>query len=307
MQSYGFMKNSVISKLSLVAVLALSIAACSKSNGLEIAAGSEVTVQKNDGVTIAGRLVEVQSEQVVLQGPDGAKTSVRRADIKSIAAAPARTEPAPSSTGTVATTGTASDPSAPKTDSRNALEKLIDRAPEYREVTIPSGTMLAVELQSSVASDTSSPEDQVRGTLRRAVTVDGIQVLPAGTPLVGHVTSANRSAKVKGRASVAFRFNRIDLPGDGGRVAISSSTISRTAEATKKQDAAKIGGGAAGGAIIGGILGGGDGAAKGAAIGGAAGTGVVLSTRGKEVRLGPGLPLSVRLTAPLTVRVPAKR
>jgi hypothetical protein len=67
-----------------------------------------------------------------------------------------------------------------------------------------------------------------------------------------------------------------------------------------------IGGGAVGGAIIGGIMGGGSGAAKGATIGGAAGTGVVLSTRGKEVRLGPGARVSVRLAAPLTVRVPAR-
>ena len=87
------------------------------------------------------------------------------------------------------------------------------------------------------------------------------------------------------------------------RVTIQTGVISRVAAATKKQDAAKIGGGAAGGAIIGGILGGGDGAAKGAAIGGAAGTGVVLSTRGKEVRLGPGADVAVTLQAPVTVRV----
>jgi len=61
--------------------------------------------------------------------------------------------------------------------------------------------------------------------------------------------------------------------------------------------------GAAGGAIIGGILGGGSGAAKGAAIGGAGGTGVVLATKGKEVRLGPGAAITTRLTAPLTVRM----
>jgi hypothetical protein len=108
---------------------------------------------------------------------------------------------------------------------------------------------------------------------------------------------------VKGRARVAFRFSAIDPPGDAERLAMRSEPIAREAEGTKKTDAAKIGGGAAGGAIIGGILGGGDGAAKGAAIGGAAGTGVVLGTRGKEIRLAPGTPVSVRLAAPLTVRV----
>ena len=74
----------------------------------------------------------------------------------------------------------------------------------------------------------------------------------------------------------------------------------------EEQDAAKIGAGAVGGAIVGGIVGGGDGAAKGAAIGGAGGTGVVLATRGKEVRMAAGTPLSVRLSQALTVRVPAR-
>jgi hypothetical protein len=171
-------------------------------------------------------------------------------------------------------------------------------------VTVPAGTVLPLELRSSVASDSSNVEDPVRATLRRAVAVDGTEVLPAGTVVTGHVTAADRSARVKGRARVAFRFNRIDLPGDGGQVAIRTGTVSRVAPATKKQDAAKIGAGAAGGAIVGGILGGGDGAAKGAAVGGGAGTAVVLTTRGKEVRLGAGTPVSVKLAAPLTVRVP---
>jgi hypothetical protein len=61
--------------------------------------------------------------------------------------------------------------------------------------------------------------------------------------------------------------------------------------------------GAGAGAVIGGILGGGDGAAKGAAIGGGAGTGVVLATRGKEVRLEPGTSVTTSLKTPLTVRV----
>jgi hypothetical protein len=172
-----------------------------------------------------------------------------------------------------------------------------------REVIVPAGTVLRVELATPVASDASRVEDPVRATLRRTVTIAGVRALPAGTALAGHVTAADQSARVKGRARIAFRFTALDPPGDPERLTIRTATISRLAPATKRRDAAKIGGGAAGGAIIGGILGGGDGAAKGAAIGGAAGTGVVLSTRGREVRLGRGALLSVRLTAPLTVRV----
>ena len=177
------------------------------------------------------------------------------------------------------------------------------RAAEYREITIPAGTTLPVTLRTAVASDTSHVEDQVRGTLRRAIMIEGVEALPAGAVIVGHVTDAVRSAKVKGRARVAFRFTRIDLPGEGGLMNVRTGTVARLAPATRKRDAATIGGGAVGGAIVGGLIGGGDGAAKGAAIGGAGGTGVVLATRGKEVRLEAGTPISVKLTRPLTVRV----
>lgn len=181
-----------------------------------------------------------------------------------------------------------------------------DNRPAWREVTIPAGTTLPLTLRTTVASDTSDVEDAVRATLRRAVTIDGVPALPEGTVLTGHVTDAARSARVKGRARIAFRFTRLDRPGDDGAVAVRTATVSRVAPATKKRDAATIGGGAVGGAIVGGILGGGDGAAKGAAIGGGAGTAAVLATRGKEVRLAAGTPLAVKLSAPLTVRVPRR-
>ena len=177
-------------------------------------------------------------------------------------------------------------------------------ATQWREVTIPAGTILKVNLRTSVGSDTSRVEDPVRGTLRSPVSAGGITALPAGTALSGYVTDATRSARVKGRAHIAFRFTRIDPPGPDDSATIRTATVSRIAPGTKKRDAATIGGGAVGGAIVGGIVGGGDGAAKGAAIGGAGGTGVVLATRGKEVRMASGTPVSVRLSQALTVRVP---
>ena len=143
----------------------------------------------------------------------------------------------------------------------------------------------------------------MRATLRRAVTVDGVRVLPAGTVLLGHVTEAERSARVKGRGRIAFRFTRLDPPGDAERVTIQTSSIARVAPATKKKMPPRSAAvrPAARSSVASSAVG--DGAAKGAAIGGAAGTGVVLSTRGKEVRLGPGADLSVKLTAPVTLRV----
>ena len=172
--------------------------------------------------------------------------------------------------------------------------------PPVREWSIPSGTTLRLDLGTALASDTSMVEEPVRATLRQAVVIDGETVIPAGAALSGVVTGVQRAGRVKGRAALSYRFDRLTV--DGTTYPITSDPIGHQAEATKGEDAAKIGVGAGAGAVIGGILGGGDGAAKGAAIGGAAGTGTVLATRGREVRLAPGANVSTRLTAPLVIR-----
>jgi hypothetical protein len=161
--------------------------------------------------------------------------------------------------------------------------------------------MLPLELKSTVASDVSEVEDTVRATLRNAVTVDGREVLPAGTELAGHVTETERAGRVKGRARLAFQFTSVRY--DGERTSLRTDPIVQEGEATKGEDATKIGIGAGAGAVIGAVVGGKSGAAKGAAIGGAAGTGAVIATRGKEVRLEPGTDIAARLAAPLAVRV----
>ncbi|MEO8074942.1 MAG: hypothetical protein ABI818_01355 [Acidobacteriota bacterium] len=304
--------------------LFVALAGCAKKESLDIPPGSNVTVEKRDGITVSGRLVEAKAEQIVLENRDGIKTTVPRSQITSVRTTPIAEPPAQAppdlAEQPVSTTGTAkaeappsgaalaADPArAPSpAEPRTPAAKPTERAPEYREVTLPSGTILPVALGSRVDSDRSHVEDPVRGTLRRAVMHDGVEALPAGTALLGHVTSAQHAGKVTGRASIGVRFNQIDLPGAGGRQSIATATVSRLAPATKQKDATRIGGGAGAGAIIGGILGGKDGAAKGAAIGGGAGTAVVLSTSGNEVGIAAGAPLSVRLTAPLTVRLQVK-
>jgi hypothetical protein len=174
-------------------------------------------------------------------------------------------------------------------------------APRYREVTVPAGTTLRLELKTAVNSATSHVEDVVRAELRQAVAVNGATVLPAGAELAGVVTDAERSGRVKGRARVAYRFDSLRMNKE--RYDIKTASVSHLAPATKSEDATKIAIGAGAGAALGAILGGGDGAAKGAAIGGAGGTGAVLATRGKEVGLAPGAEVNTELTAPLTVRI----
>jgi hypothetical protein len=203
------------------------------------------------------------------------------------------------------TEGNAAAP-ATSSDQRPAGQRPAARAARpaaetYRDITIPSGTSLPLSLTSSMASDTSTVEDAVTAELTRGIVIDGREVLPAGAQLEGFVTQVDDSGRLKGRAMIAFNFN--SLRTGGNQYDVQTSTLTHVAPATKGEDAAKIGVGAGAGAIIGGILGGGDGAAKGAAIGGGAGTGVVLATKGKEMRLAPGADVTSQLTAPLTVRV----
>jgi hypothetical protein len=179
--------------------------------------------------------------------------------------------------------------------------KAASKAPAYREVSLPAGTTLRLDLASSISSDGSKIEDAVRATVREAVIVDGQAVVPMGAELAGVVTDVEGSGRVKGRGRIAYRFDSMSV-GDE-RYEIVTAPTTHVAAATKSEDATKIGIGAGAGAAIGAIIGGGSGAAKGAVIGGAAGTGAVLATKGEEVRLGPGANVTTRLTAPVTIRV----
>ena len=170
-----------------------------------------------------------------------------------------------------------------------------------REVTLPAGTVLPLTLDSYVASDASRIDSPVHAHLRRGVFAHGVEVLPAGARVSGFVTNAQRSARVKGRALVGFRFT--SLVADGEHYSVETSRVVRQAQGTKGRDAATIGIPAGAGAVIGAITKGGKGAAIGSAIGGGAGTAVVLSTRGKEVRMGRGAPVAVRLLRPLRVAI----
>jgi hypothetical protein len=172
--------------------------------------------------------------------------------------------------------------------------------PAARQVTVPAGTSLPLELTTALDSDTAQVETPVRARLRSPIRVGSYTAMPAGTVFNGNVTDVDDSGRVKGRATLTFRFTEATV--NGVREPVRTDPITFRAEATKGEDATKIGAGAGIGAAIGGILGGGKGAAKGAVIGGAAGTGAVLATKGKEVRLAAGTDLTMTLAQPVTVR-----
>jgi hypothetical protein len=193
--------------------------------------------------------------------------------------------------------GAGVDGAAPVTSAAPARNRVV------RQVTIPAGTVLRLRIDRGFGSDISRVEDPVSATLARPITVDGRTVLREGSLASGFISQATRSGKVKGRGTIAVRFTRITPAGHETHYAMHARPWVGIAPATKKKDALTIGLPAAGGAVVGGAVAGKKGAGIGALAGGGAGTAAVLTTRGKDVRVGRGALLAVRLTAPLTIAV----
>jgi hypothetical protein len=172
-------------------------------------------------------------------------------------------------------------------------------APAVAGSRLPAETAIPVTLETTVSSASNHPEDRVDAKVRTDVVSNGKVVIPAGSELRGHVVTVRRSGKVKGRAYLSMSFNELRVKGK--TYPISTRRLGAEAQATHGKDAKVIGGGTAAGAVVGAIVDGKGGAAKGALVGAGAGTGVVLTTRGKEVTFAAGSRWRVRLVKPLEI------
>jgi hypothetical protein len=160
-------------------------------------------------------------------------------------------------------------------------------------ITVPEGATLPLVLETAMSSATSRSGDRVVARLAEGVKVGEKVVVPAGSEVRGRVTVAVPSGRVKTRARLAFEFDTLVI--EGKEHSIGTTPVDISAGSTHNKDAATIGIGAGAGAVVGAIANGGKGAGIGALIGGAAGTGVVLVNTGKEVALGSGTRVTVRL------------
>jgi len=169
--------------------------------------------------------------------------------------------------------------------------------------SIPRDTVLALELLTPLSTDVSQRGDRFQARVTEPAEY-------AGAIVEGRVTLVKRPGKVKGIAELQLSFDQIRSPDnrvfglhaqlvevmpmgrdDGPDVDPEGGVKGRD---TTKDDVTKVGAATGVGAIIGAIAGGGKGAAIGAVIGGAAGTGGVMSQRGKDIRLERGQQLKIR-------------
>ena len=180
----------------------------------------------------------------------------------------------------------------------------IPRIPGNVQVTVPAGTEIHLSLEAGVGSASSHAGDTVTATIMDPVVVGERVALPVGSRVHGRVSDAVPARKgLKEKAGgLTLSFERVVTPiGAGASI---TETLTRIGSGSGKRTAATIGGSAAGGALLGRALGGSSRkAVLGSVLGGAIGTGIAAGTKGNDVDLPAGSPLTITLSRPLTITI----
>lgn len=167
---------------------------------------------------------------------------------------------------------------------------------------VPVGTDLKVRINDTLSSKDSRVGDRFTATVIDPSRFDEAR-------LTGHISSINKSGKVKGRTSMNLAFDSVELR--DGRRGVLHGYVTRVygddsgradneggveSSSRTKQTVKRAGIGAGVGAIIGGIAGGGKGAAIGLIIGGAGGAGSLAVKGSKELKIESGTEMLVHVT-----------
>jgi type IV secretion system protein VirB10 len=168
------------------------------------------------------------------------------------------------------------------------------------------GTQVLMTMVNSVSTKNTEAGDRVYLETSFPIASNGRIVIPAGSYVMGTITSSKRPGKVKGKGEFFLRFDSLMLPngvmrdfratvsGLDGRAAeeLDKKEGVITSEGNKAGDAKTVGETAAWGASIGGLAGIGRAPGMGAAIGAAAGATAgmlgVLMSRGPDAVLAKG-------------------
>jgi hypothetical protein len=175
-------------------------------------------------------------------------------------------------------------------------------APQYVEVTVPADSVIGLQIETALSSETAHVEDRVTARVTRDVRADGRVAIPAGSRVLGSVSIVDRGGRVKEQARLGVRFHTVILA-DGTELPLQTETIVREGDSPAQASAAKIGGAAIGGAILGAILGGGKGAAIGGAVGAGGGTAAVMASDRRAAKIAAGSPVTAKVLSPVTVTV----
>jgi hypothetical protein len=196
----------------------------------------------------------------------------------------------------------ATDESGNAAGTQGKTEQEAPPAPaQPRYATLSAGTVIPVRLQDSLDTAVNKTGDTFRAVVDEDLLSGNRVVVPRGSVVEGKLTSVERSGRVKGRAAMSMQL--VSMQVDGRTYPLQTEILSFEAEATKSEDATKVGVASGIGAAIGAIAGGGKGAAIGAAVGAGAGGATVAATRGKELQYSPEQQFQFALNEAVQIRI----
>jgi BON domain len=171
--------------------------------------------------------------------------------------------------------------------------------PPVREISIPAGTPVHVQMIDTVDSATNHAGDIFRASLAFPIVVNGEPIVPTGTDVFVKLTNSSSAGRMAGRSELTLQLARLDF--QGMSYALSSDDYKDVGKSRGKRTAETVGIGAAAGAVIGGIFGGGKGAAIGAGVGGGGGAAAEAATKGQQVRIASETKLDFNLQQPVDI------
>lgn len=171
---------------------------------------------------------------------------------------------------------------------------------------IQKGTDLSVILETPLSSNTNQRGDQFIILLKEPLLFKDKILLSKDTQIRGLVKRVKKYEKLGDRAGLFLLFDQIELPNEKYIPLAASLDTDRGEKVIKikgkeVQDAKIIGGSAITGALVGKVALGKKGAGKGLLIGATAGTGAVILSNRKEVKLPQGTELIIKLDEPLLI------
>jgi len=179
--------------------------------------------------------------------------------------------------------------------------------------TLNSGQVIHVRMNQIITSETARVGDQFTTTVVDPVYVSGLEVIPAGSSIVGLVRNVKRASRQSKAGTIEVHFVSLRLPTGITRVIngeltdVTSDNLNADNEggvsgnSATKRNVVFIGGGAATGALIGAIAGGGKGAGIGAGVGAGLGVAGALFSKGHEAVVKSGTQFGVVLNQDLSL------
>jgi len=173
------------------------------------------------------------------------------------------------------------------------------RQPVVRQVSIPTGTPVHIQMIDSVDSATNHAGDIFHASLASPIVVNGETIVPSGTDVYVKLANSSSAGHMTGRSELTLQLARLDFQGVSYN--LSSDDYHDVGKSRNTRTAETVGGGAAIGALIGGILGHGKGAAIGAGVGGAGGAAAEEATKSPQVHIASETKLTFTLQQPVAI------